>query len=245
MLVDMATHAPCSLLGHQSVADTDSDTHTMMHAALAPVLTVGTDVSSSEPEGCSPVSERSVHQLNGAHAYRMQVQRPRRGLGWILRQLQRKQQQQRVSDDGDMYLVSGSSYDSLCSLDQQYCEGPTPALCQQHNCLEHRVQGGHSGLQQAGQPQQQCLCPTLQQEAVEDTSSSGSGAGAGGSDGLLRRAVKAVLRPVVRAVVGAVRAVSSCAGPQGPGNNDNSMAERIINVLTSLPFFAVGLHGLR
>jgi hypothetical protein len=46
-------------------------------------------------------------------------------------------------------------------------------------------------------------------------------------------------------VCGAVRALASSAGPQGPGNNDHSMAERVVNVLTSLPFFAVGLHGLR
>jgi hypothetical protein len=242
----MAPQGSCSVLRNQTcVVDTDADT-AIMQSALSPILTAGTDLSSSEPEGCSPVSERSVHQLDGAHAYRMQVQRPRRGLGWILRQLQRKQQQQRTSDEADMYLVSGSSYDSLCSLDQQYCEGPTPALCQQQKCQAHRVQWEHSGLQQAAQPQQQCLCLAPQQEAAEDsTSTSGNGSDVGCSDGPLRRAVKAVLRPVVRAVVGAVRAVSSCAGPQGPGNNDNSMAERIINVLTSLPFFAVGLHGLR
>jgi hypothetical protein len=63
--------------------------------------------------------------------------------------------------------------------------------------------------------------------------------------GRVQRCFRALLRPVVRLVSRAARVVASCAGPQGPGNNDNSMAERVVNVLTSLPFIAVGLHGLR
>lgn len=219
---------------------------------LPPILTVSTDWaagSSEELEGSSPISERSVqNQLSGAHAYR--VQRPRRGLGWVLRQLQRKQnQQQRPSDDSGSGLVSGSSYDSLCSLDQQSCSDTAPAQCQQQGCQQPKTQWEHADTlqqQQAhlAQVQQPCLGLEQQQNSAACQSSS-STASSGSSEGFLQRAVKAVLRPVVRAVIGAVRVVSSVAGPQGPGNNDNSMEERIINVLTSLPFFAVGLHGLR
>lgn len=157
-----------------------------------------TSGSSEEPEGGSPVSKQLVC---GPHACRV----PRaRGLGWVLRQL-RKQQRRHVDDPS---LVSGSSYDSLCSLESS-AEASMPA---------------------AGPVQQ----PSTNISSDEPA-----------ADGFLRRVAKAVLRPVVRAVVGAARVVASSAGPQGPGNNDNSMAERIINVLTSVPFFVVGLHGLR
>jgi hypothetical protein len=32
---------------------------------------------------------------------------------------------------------------------------------------------------------------------------------------------------------------------QGPGCNDNTLLERIVNVATSLPFVAIGIHSLR
>jgi hypothetical protein len=187
------------------------------------------------------MSERSVSlQLCGAHASR--VQRPKKNVfGWVVRQLQRKQQQQQCQADmAAPSMVSGSSYDSLYSLDEQCSTSCStePAACEWQPPSAEQFPG------LTHQQQQQQLYPLLEQAAepqAADASSSRSGAPLG----FLQRAVRAVLRPVVRAVVGAAHALASSAGPQGPGNNDNSMTERVINVLTSLPFIAVGLHGLR
>lgn len=55
------------------------------------------------------------------------------------------------------------------------------------------------------------------------------------------RVAAAVLRPFVRLA----RALASAAGPQGPGNNDACRTEQLVNVVTSLPFILIGLHGLR
>jgi hypothetical protein len=46
---------------------------------------------------------------------------------------------------------------------------------------------------------------------------------------------------LVRALRGAARHVS----PQGPGNNDSTLFERVVNVATSVPFLVVGVHSLR
>jgi hypothetical protein len=200
--------------------------------------------SSEEPEGGSPTSERSVSlQLSGTHACR--VQRPKKNVfGWVVRQLQRKQQQQQCQACmAAPSLVSGSSYDSLCSLEEQCSTSCStePAASQSHPFSAEQFPGLTHPQQH--QPQQQ-LYPVLE-HAAEPPSASSSSSRSGAPLGFLGRAVRAVLRPVVRAVVGAAQALASSAGPQGPGNNDNSMAERVINVLTSLPFIAVGLHGLR
>jgi hypothetical protein len=186
--------------------DSSSTTLPVLLTVRAPASDYSISGSSEEPEGGSPVQQL----VCGPHAYR--VHRQRRGLGWVLRQL-RKQQQRRDADSPS--LVSGSSYDSLCSLESS-AQAPTPAAAE----------------------------PVSQQPSATTSSTTDSGEPAA-PEGFLRRVAKAVLRPVVRAVVGAARVVASSAGPQGPGNNDNSMAERIINVLTSVPFFVVGLHGLR
>lgn len=52
------------------------------------------------------------------------------------------------------------------------------------------------------------------------------------------------LRRVVQWVVHSVRFAARCVSPQGMGNNDTTLGERVVNVLTSLPFIAVGLHSL-
>lgn len=199
-------------------------------------------VTSDEIDGGSPTSERSASvQLCGRHPHRTQPPPPKRMFRWLVRQLQRKQQQQHATDDQqESFLVSGSSYGSLSALDVQ---GPSseqlmPSLGQEQQQHTHPMQ-----QRTASALQQQSGSSLCQLPAVEESVSSSSEAR--GADGVLRRCLKAVLRPLVRAACGAARAFASSAGPQGPGNNDNSMAERIINVLTSLPFIAVGLHGLR
>jgi hypothetical protein len=131
-------------------------------------------------------------------------------------------------------------------LDEQGCVDYSTPVLQQHpnQPLSQTECSQADTLQQYPHHQQQH--PVIQQQDTQAHASNPSEISSSSStDGLLRRAVKAVLRPMVRAVVACARAVASSAGPQGPGNNDNSMAERVVNVLTSLPFFAVGLHGLR
>jgi len=206
-------------------------------------------VTSDELDGGSPTSERSASvQLCGRHPHRTQPPPPKRMFRWLVRQLQRKQQQQHASsDEQEPFLVCGSNYGSLSELDVQ---APSSEQLMHSLGQEQQQQQTHSTQQptaSALQQQQQYGPRLCQLPAVEEpvNSSSSSGSEASGADGVLRRCLKAVLRPLVRAACGAARAFASSAGPQGPGNNDNSMAERIINVLTSLPFIAVGLHGLR
>lgn len=217
----------------------------MLQSSLAPVLTVqqGECSCSEELEGGSPSSERSIClQLSGAYAHRV-APPPRKGLRWVVRQLRR----QRPDEASNPSLVSGSSYDSLCSLDEQGCVDASAPVLQQHpnQQLSQPEWPQADTLQQYPHSQQQQHPVCQQQDTQPQASSPSEATSSSGPDGLLRRAVKAVLRPMVRAVVACARAVASSAGPQGPGNNDNSMAERVVNVLTSLPFFAVGLHGLR
>lgn len=156
----------------------------------------------------------------------MTAPRPRR-VGRVLRALLRKQSGGAEQDEQQCWgEVCGSSYDSLISLDETCAAEAVPPTTQQQQQLEqpyhHEAPPTTTPAQQQQQPQQQPQ-----------------------QDGMLRRCVKAVLRPVVKAVCRAARALAANAGPQGPGTNDHTRAERIINVLTSLPFFAVGLHGLR
>lgn len=53
------------------------------------------------------------------------------------------------------------------------------------------------------------------------------------------------IRRVLQWLVRGARAVACHVGPQGPGENDSTLAERVFNVLTSVPFIAVGMHSLR
>jgi len=53
------------------------------------------------------------------------------------------------------------------------------------------------------------------------------------------------LRRVLQWVVHGLRSVSRHISPQGEGNNDSTLGERIFNVVTSVPFVLVGIHSLR
>lgn len=189
--------------------------------------------SSSEEElcGASPTSSSDYSSSDiefysgkaNQHCARLQQQRPpRRALRWLVRRLHQADRKQQAS------LPSGGSFDSLsgfsdCSSEAQY-DGivllPPPAPKQQAQ-------------------QQQQLEQQLNQS--EQTAAAAAEAAAQPAEGGFRRLLRAVLRPVVRFV----RTVCSSAGPQGPGSNDNSLAEQIINVVTSIPFFVIGMQGLR
>lgn len=53
------------------------------------------------------------------------------------------------------------------------------------------------------------------------------------------------LRQVLRWIVHKLRSAARSMSPQGAGNNDTTLAERIFNVATSVPFVLVGIHSLR
>ena len=53
------------------------------------------------------------------------------------------------------------------------------------------------------------------------------------------------LRRVLAWIARAARFAARHTSPQGEGSNDATLAERICNVLTSVPFVLVGLHSLR
>lgn len=184
--------------------------------------------SSSEEElgGVSPTSDYSCSDIEfysgkaNQHCARLQQQPHRRALRWLVRRLHQADGKQHSS------LPSGGSFDSLagcsdCSSEAQYDSLVLlahPAAKQQQEQLQ----------QQRQQEQQQQARPATVEAEQQ-------------AEGGFRRLVKAVLRPVVRFV----QAICSSAGPQGPGSNDNSLAEQIINVITSIPFFVIGMQGLR
>jgi hypothetical protein len=185
--------------------------------------------SSSEEElgGASPTSSSDYSYSDiefysgkgNQHCARFRQRPPhRRALRWLVRRLHQADGKQRSS------LPLGGSFDSLagfsdCSSESQY-DGLvllTPPTAEQ---------------QQEQQPKQQQENQTVPGTAEEEVQQ---------AEGGFRRLLKAVLRPVVRFV----HAICSSAGPQGPGSNDNSLAEQIINVVTSIPFFVIGVQGFR
>jgi hypothetical protein len=68
---------------------------------------------------------------------------------------------------------------------------------------------------------------------------------AAGQRELERAARPGPLRRLLQWAVRGARAAGRCVSPQGAGNNDATLGERIFNVLTSIPFVIVGLHSLR
>lgn len=52
-------------------------------------------------------------------------------------------------------------------------------------------------------------------------------------------------RRLLQWLVHGVRSLSRHVSPQGEGNNDATLSERVFNVVTSVPFVLVGLHSLR
>lgn len=186
--------------------------------------------TSEDPEGVSPTascnSNADVSEFYtgfiGSQQHCAQLQRPQKrgAIRWLVRSLNRLQGKQ-YEHDADSSLPSGSSYDSLSGLD------PVP-------------DGSWSSWQQQRQnelAEQDLVCDKPISHTATATASPTASER---SDGLLRRIAKAVLRPVVHLVTSVVAHV----GPQGPGSNDNSTAERIINVLTSIPFCVIGAWGL-
>jgi hypothetical protein len=117
-------------------------------------------------------------------------------------------------------LPSGGSFDSLAGFSD----------CSSESQYDGLVLLPQPAAKQQHQQQQE-------QQAVPETAAEAEQQAEGG----FRRLLKAVLRPVVRFV----HAMCSTAGPQGPGSNDNSLAEQIINVVTSIPFFVIGMQGMR
>eukprot|EP00878_Enallax_costatus_P034141 GHUV01037785.1.p1 GENE.GHUV01037785.1~~GHUV01037785.1.p1 ORF type:complete len:215 (-),score=49.81 GHUV01037785.1:484-1128(-) len=194
--------------------------------------------ASEEPEGASPTASASsslegieyyTGQL-GSNQHCVQLHRPRRrgALSWVVRSLYRLQGKQR--DQADDYLPSGGSYESLISLD-----GSSPLSTSQRQHHQFQQQQQHEPKQPFCN-QEQLPCLGLDAEIASSVDVEPQLA-----EGIFRRMAKAVLRPIVRLV----SSVVAHAGPQGPGTNDNSTAERIINVITSIPFCVIGAYGLR
>jgi hypothetical protein len=179
------------------------------------------ELGGASPTSSSDYSSSDIEFYSGKanqHCARLRQQRPhRRAVCWLVRRLHQADRKQQAS------LPSGGSFDSLsgfsdCSSELQY-DGlvllPPPAAKQQQQ-------------EQQWQQSEQTV-PAAAEQAEQQ------------AEGGFRRLLRAVLRPVVRFV----RTVCSSAGPQGPGSNDNSLAEQIINVVTSIPFFVIGMQGLR
>jgi hypothetical protein len=53
------------------------------------------------------------------------------------------------------------------------------------------------------------------------------------------------LRRALQWLIHGLRSASRHVSPQGAGNNDSTLSERIFNVVTSVPFVLVGMHSLR
>lgn len=196
------------------------------------------DEGTSDLEGASPTSTEyeplEFYSPDGRQQCRMQPSGPhRRVLRWLVRKLNQhgKQQQGQHQPRAAEQLPSGSSYDSLSGLsDYSECryDGPMPRPPVQH---QHRL--ASAAPQEAGVSSNQLgFVETIAEQSKQEQQQ---------AEGGLRRLVKAVLRPVVRFV----HHMCSSSGPQGPGSNDNSLGEQIINVVTSIPFFVVGMHGFR
>jgi hypothetical protein len=120
----------------------------------------------------------------------------------------------------DSSLPLGGTDDHLSDDQQQFMHRPPPAMFGQ--AKQEQFQHDQQLLQQTGQHEQPALAAqNLNTEAAP----------------AWRRLLTAMLRPVLKVL----RPLLT----MDPGNNDHTVAERFINVLTSVPFLAVGLHGLR
>jgi hypothetical protein len=177
------------------------------------------ELGGASPTSSSDYSSSDIEFYSGKanqHCARLRHPRPhRRAVRWLVRRLHQADAKQRTC------LPSGGSFDSLSGFSD--CSSEYDGLV----LLPEPASKQQAQQQQLQQPEQAAPQPAA--EAAQQ------------AEGGFRRLLKAVLRPVVRFV----RTVCSSAGPQGPGSNDNSLAEQIINVVTSIPFFVIGMQGLR
>jgi hypothetical protein len=60
-----------------------------------------------------------------------------------------------------------------------------------------------------------------------------------------RAAAAGPLRRALAWLLHGARRAAAHVSPQGPGNNDTTLFERVTNVATSVPFLVVGVHSLR
>eukprot|EP00879_Flechtneria_rotunda_P030008 GHRR01032492.1.p1 GENE.GHRR01032492.1~~GHRR01032492.1.p1 ORF type:complete len:232 (+),score=72.70 GHRR01032492.1:178-873(+) len=226
----------------------------MALASLPPLQTaqIAPDGSSSDPEGASPTSSATEMEFYCPHSQQcVRVQRPyRKSIKWLLRRLKQVQGKANAdaaaskgpSDGSQAGLWAGcrqGQYNSSpgnCHPSQQVChlcEIEQPTTGEQRitiHCAAAQQQQvhQHQDTQQQQEPKHQSCQPAHELAPAAEA-------------GPLRRLIKRLLRQVVRFA----SKVWGAAAPQGPGSNDNSPAERIINVITSLPFVVIGLHSLR
>ncbi|KAI8477064.1 MAG: hypothetical protein J3K34DRAFT_516031 [Monoraphidium minutum] len=129
-----------------------------------------------------------------------------------------------ASDDGTEYSedVLGMSPFASCPDLQEYRR----LLAERRQARAARGAGG-AARRQEGRAAAAAAEQQQQQQQQQQQSAGGP----------LRRALQWLLH--------GARAAARCVSPQGPGQNDATAGERVVNILTSIPFVIIGMHSLR